>query len=919
MIRLKSDFKGFQDDHHEVIIHDKDWDDSSAVGVADDITVANPVWSDNNLVFDGTNQSNFIIQDNILSGDISISLRFKVSSIVSAEGNQRIFSQGGNDSGDTMKRILFITNNGILYWVVYNGIDFDRLILDFNIIEDTWYHIVIMEFNEILYGYVNGEYIGQQSVTPPSEYIYDTQAAIGRIYWGTSYFFNGFIEDLRIFDFQLTKNDILKLYNFKYEILATETGHWIMTEGSGYTLYDYSTAKKLLLKTPCYELNWDAGITDVVKGGIITSGCSIFMQNKNDELDNFFNDIMVSDESRFLVEIKKNKIVIWRGVLLQNFSGINDKPYYNITIEAVDGFSALKSIEVTYSNDYSFLDYIIQGLQELDIYSVWYENADILYVVLDWWAENMNTTLNPLDGSKPFGNIWAKEEEKEVWINGQKYYKTETMFYYEVIEHILERFNAVLMLSEGVWRLFQRDLLYTENLQWWKYKRGNPFSGDHIIAAGAIVLTSFFQIGKTYDKYRSDGNIDYLSGLKKVNTKLIVVAAGNLMQLNPELDVEYDLTNVEAEADSLVASEVEFNISLDFIEKFLLGLSGGAALYKAQAYYKLTVKITAEDSGDEDHYLYNNNGNLDWVAASVWTGSINFNSFFSPDMLDDEDGTEFSLQTIFDLNTLFTNYYPVIPISGMLSIKVSRNGTNCDPLPLITLTTQQVTINTYSVIFETEGEPPLYTVNYNANNDNQNYSLIHELSESIFGSKGGLSKSLISIYNGVSWVTPINGIWRKGDESSSGSHWQFFNELLASEILLGQDKPLLMFSGTIINRSTDNLLANQAIVLYIKGNWFHFLLNRIIYNPKEEKYEGDWIEFRRTEAVVNPNIIPFPIPIFPVEFKPIDMVAGITSDVVADIDDGFISEVITISNKSNPIYIDNNNDESVTFTNYPSF
>ncbi len=97
----------------------------------------------------------------------------------------------------------------MIYWEVDGG-------NEWNICTDSWYFMAMsITGNEISY-YVNGLYAG--SFTGPYEKAVDgaSHAFIGTNRTGDSRFFNGKIDDVRIYEKALNKNEILALYADEY-------------------------------------------------------------------------------------------------------------------------------------------------------------------------------------------------------------------------------------------------------------------------------------------------------------------------------------------------------------------------------------------------------------------------------------------------------------------------------------------------------------------------------------------------------------------------------------------------------------------------------------------------------------------------------------------------------------------------------
>ena len=113
----------------------------------------------------------------------------------------------------------------------------------------------------------------------------------------------------------------------------------------------------IILETPGYSLSYDSGISDIVEYGICSSTVKIDIRNIGNVLDSFLNSLYIS-ENRYIVEIKINSNRYWLGVLLSDFSAVEDAAYSTVSLEAVDGLKLLTDeVEIIDENvKHSFLD-----------------------------------------------------------------------------------------------------------------------------------------------------------------------------------------------------------------------------------------------------------------------------------------------------------------------------------------------------------------------------------------------------------------------------------------------------------------------------------------------------------------------------------------------------------------------------------
>ncbi len=97
--------------------------------------------------------------------------------------------------------------------VISNGKKFYRLTPTSTLNKGTWYHVAIISKNDSCSFYVNGVFV--QSTHNEAPYPSDTTQPleIGRDYAGSIDYFNGTMDELRLYNRTLTSTEILNLYN----------------------------------------------------------------------------------------------------------------------------------------------------------------------------------------------------------------------------------------------------------------------------------------------------------------------------------------------------------------------------------------------------------------------------------------------------------------------------------------------------------------------------------------------------------------------------------------------------------------------------------------------------------------------------------------------------------------------------------
>jgi len=114
---------------------------------------------------------------------------------------------------------------------------------------DEWYHVVGVHDGYNFYLYVNGQLQGEFEDHQIADF--DDDFVIGRRYSpnsdvglgevGGPYWWDGEINDVRVYGRALSEDDIADLYGSDYEPIGGEVGWWAMNEGIGNIAYDQST------------------------------------------------------------------------------------------------------------------------------------------------------------------------------------------------------------------------------------------------------------------------------------------------------------------------------------------------------------------------------------------------------------------------------------------------------------------------------------------------------------------------------------------------------------------------------------------------------------------------------------------------------------------------------------------------------
>jgi len=620
-------------------------------------------------------------------------------------------------------------------------------------------------------------------------------------------------------------------------------------KGIEHTLYIWDTTltaggtpTSLVLEMPGYTINYNAGITDVLQGGIIESSASLYIRNIDNVLDTFLA-LLNANENRFIIEIHRDSIVHWRGVLLPDFSKVEDSPYGGIQIDATDGIGILSKQDVSILNPSmrsSLLDYIVAGLNFIPTEEFFGVDTYFVRAKTDWFPTDMaagGEPLSLLSASDSVGVfLWTTVTNRQGF-DGSTVTETESMNYKQVIEQILIQLNCILVMSRGVWYIVQRDLLEAADIQYYGFKKDAT-------AVGLLVAEPTYKaIVPASDTYRGDGQFQYMPGLKQAKVTFIanyqsLPTSGVTSFLPPgfELDDTYTTFTLLAGTGNML------HIHINFFELF--DCSAITDVFKAYVIYTLEVTIGS-------YYLEYDAGTY------AWTLTPSTIPIYSSYIERRPDG---SIQ--FMASVWHDFYTDDLPVDGEVVFSLTRTNDIISVPTLLSPTPTVIPAGSFTLVTYMSGYLAIYMqyiynnlnpvqwASFISENTNTEYSLEVVLPDSMFGTAGNASTRLLHVWDGSGWVLALSAaskLWSKGFAETKTL---YLNELLVSETVSNQNHSLLMFSGKVYDRTTTELLmANQAIGFSYKGSAYRFFLNNVTYNAKYEDWEGDWIEISRTKIV----------------------------------------------------------------------
>lgn len=661
------------------------------------------------------------------------------------------------------------------------------------------------------------------------------------------------------------------------------------------------TPANFILESPGYSLTWDSGITDIVTVGIISSSVEIFVRNTSPTLNVFLSALQIATEGRYIVSILRDNRMFWQGVILSDFSEIADLPDGGVTLSAVDGIGMLEGIDVENINPSkrnSLLEYVIYGLEQIPTSMIPEFSDHFVFIKTNWYSHHMDTVGNKepmalVSAADTVGHfLWFQDRER-VGYDGQKVIDRDKYTVREQIQQILTRFNAVLLMVDGAWHIFQREhLIDNATVTYRIYKADGTMIASIDKDTAAV-------IGATDDRYRANGTFDMLPGLKSVKGTFLgrwvqsqSGTTGNLLSGNINLGVEEETFQLQHGTGNLLDIRIVFN------QKFNTSavIPNTQGHYRFEVYYRLFIRNGAYILRE---YGPPGVGVLAWeLESSVPSPGLLVKAM--TDVRTDPANSSY----IYNIVTFFVDRTtPDIPTTDTVKFLLQfDSAVSVQPMyggvaggtvtpTSSTLSPQDITVIELLYIYNNQF-PTDYATFIQENDDADEYSLNHVLDDGLFGTAGQGSNRFLHVWNGTQWVLSLlhdSKLWNVGEGSVPT---YYFTELLVRETLANQAKPLLVFNGDIHERNTLDVsysyelyTALQLISINYKGSTYKMFFQRIQYNPRVESWSGSWIQGARTQFIggVTPIIVDIVPPIIRPPLPPPNTEVADMIDIVESI------------------------------------
>lgn len=240
---------------------------------------------------------------------------------------------------------------------------------------------------------------------------------------------------------------------------------------------------------------------------LFTSTVNIPFVIENTTHDSFITEVMTAQEERFTLQVYKDTVLYWSGVLLPDQVTKEDEYYpYVVELTFSDGIARLKDIDYTgdgYDGRVTLLQHVLNCLSRTGVPVLYGASDPYLVTAINWY--DVRHVYQQSRCTLAYTNL-AYEVFREIDNDGNVEYKSCG----EVLEMILRTFNARIQMVGGKYHITQvmdnnRTYFYTRTFD----KSGNLLSST----ATNFKLT----IAAGYRK--SGGAVKYMQPIRYVKKK----------------------------------------------------------------------------------------------------------------------------------------------------------------------------------------------------------------------------------------------------------------------------------------------------------------------------------------------------------------------------------------------------------------
>ncbi len=545
---------------------------------------------------------------------------------------------------------------------------------------------------------------------------------------------------------------------------------------------------------------------------VLGSEVTVNMIVNSTATESFINTATTADEDRFFLNLYKDGVLDWSGVLLLDLIDLQDlakEANRQVAIRFTDGIARLKNIKynnsvVSYVRNPTIIEHINNILGKIPTQQFWSGSEIHLKTSCHYFdtAMTYSTSTDPLEFIRV--NHKAFYEIKK---NGD----VEYMNCYDVLVQLMSNFYQRFWLGDGSFNAVQVDEFRNSSVKLFHYTNGGT---SHTATSTISPRLSVDQSQTGVSRLRG-GTFNRYAGLKAVNCIYIHNTSGNFAP-EPIILNASAVTLGEVDdngGDARMNIKGVINLTVGLITTTFIKIKVRLKIKQGSKYLKRTA-TTANDN--------NNFSDAEWTNTSTdtvefWTTQIT--------SLNWEEGSNITINRSIEVD--FAT--PYLLNDGDLEVELI-SLTSADVYALRgNLVTTGVTLNgNFNAYIE-------YKTDEGAENkrkfeaDNSalgNYSQVLDLPDAVFGEAiNSATVNKLEVYNGSSWVTATG--WKKKNAGISKT----FHTLLCEDVLSGQRTAIVKYRGNI-----RGVVSFMNTLTFSNGDVFGLLGGS--FNGKTEIWEG---------------------------------------------------------------------------------
>ena len=515
----------------------------------------------------------------------------------------------------------------------------------------------------------------------------------------------------------------------------------------------------------------DTFFEDVIKG----SSCTVGFLIEDSAQEAFINTLAVDQEGNYFIEILKNDILFWRGVVVQDESEKENRAFpYIFEITAIDGISELKTnrtpitlsgpkIGILPLNEFhTALQTIIFALNQTRTAILYENDRPFLVTGAKWYEVSMLTDIDPLANMA----YVAQNIEWEYDKHGEKEYET----HYDILGKLLSKLEIRLIQDLGLFNFLQVNQLRETHIRLWTYAKNYQTTDVNPQTAplGVISTNVPTQLNTTLDNllpiqqgvnfnHETEDVFSYIGAVRDVKVGYDF-EIGNLGRI---IEREMNLPGLFNTGLTVTSGSGYFLRLSGSTELSFNSISGSSGWFYATAVMDVTIKVGSQ-------YSY---GNSQWSATPKVAYSISQAISVAILPVPNVQVTSFPFSRLLDVST----------VSGNLEIQTKFTLVFSTYSPVTTIVSSSTSAD---IDYQTLAGDPI-NIGYTATNNHLTTSSIEiDLGDTVIGDKpNNVLYNAWRVFSGATFTNSVE--WQI---EQTGTAYKI-SELLVREVLLPREEP----------------------------------------------------------------------------------------------------------------------------------